>query len=198
MNYKKIIMTSSLSLLIAAFGVNVGAQTVNSTTNSSALTASTSGAMNAGNAQSIHFNTDNSGTSTLKTTPMVAGNSFYGSFSSDFCFGSEGGSLSVLTAGGSIVKMTRDEVCTAMRIFERLQQGAASVYAVDPKTSAKMRQASIDVICLSSDIARQALQNQGLCSTFTQTAVATAAQPLDAKNVKQTTKLVAMSDFIPN
>lgn len=152
-----------VGIVASLFSIGAVAQVdVNAITNSN--TASTSGAMNAGNAQNIHFNGQTPDKQTLKVAPSLGGNSYYGSFSSDNCMVSAGGSLSTIIGGGSVVAPVRDQQCALLRVFERTQQAAASINDVDPNTAARLRQASTDMLCQVSDEAKIALQNQGLCS----------------------------------
>lgn len=152
-----------VSLFVSLFSVSAFAQ-ANLNSTSAATTNSVAGATNAGNAQSIHFNSSQDGTTTLKAAPSMGGNSFYGSFSSDNCMVSGGGTVSTIIGGASVVTPIRDPQCSLLRVYERTQQAASSVANIDPVTSKKLRQAAVDMLCQVSDEAKKALVNQGLCS----------------------------------
>lgn len=152
-------------LLIAALSmVAVGTAQAQSTAQSATQSTATSAAQNAGNAQAITFNSDSSGTSTVRNVPSLGGNGFYGSFSPDNCMVSAGGTAVIAGFGGSVVTPVRDPQCSLLRTFERTQQAAATIAAQDPVTAAKLRQAATDMLCQVSDEARAALARQGLCS----------------------------------
>ncbi len=146
----------ALSLSLATFAA--GAQT----SSSQASTQSTSGSTNAGNNQGVTFNSNSSGTSTLRTVPSVAGSGFYGSFSSDSCMVSGGGGGAVVGFGLNVAIPVEDQKCSLRRNFERTMQAAASTK--DPDRSRRLETAAIDILCQTDDRTKAALAAQGLCS----------------------------------
>lgn len=132
----------------------------NSNTSSNASTQSNAGATNAGNAQSITFNSE--AQDRLKTTPALGGNSFYGSFSSDSCMVSAGVGFSVVGFGGTGVTPIRDTNCDLRRSFERIEQAAA----MQPKRAEQLHQAANDVLCSLGGAVYEAMKNQSLCSSY--------------------------------
>lgn len=132
----------------------------NNSTSSNASTASTAGATNAGNAQSITFNSE--AQDRLKTTPALGGNSFYGSFSQDGCMVSAGVGFSVVGFGGNGVTPIRDTNCDLRRSFERIEQAAA----MQPAKAQQLHQAANDVLCSLGGPVFEAMHNQSLCSDF--------------------------------
>lgn len=131
-------------------------------TASSAVTTSTAGATNAGNAQSINFNSRNDGTSTLRSAPPVAGQGFYGSFSADSCMVSGGGGGSVVGFGINMAVPVEDKNCNLRRNFERVMQASATTK--DPIRAQRLETAAVDILCQADEKTRAALMGQGLCS----------------------------------
>lgn len=152
-----------ITLLISLIGTSAFAQTKLQST-SAATTNSVAGATNAGNAQNINFVTNSDGTTTLKTAPSMGGNSFYGSFSTDNCMVSGGGTISTILGGASVVSPIRDPECSKLRVFERTMQLASTVRVYDAPKSDKITQAATDILCQVSEEAKKALAYQGLCS----------------------------------
>ncbi len=151
---KTIVLAISLSL--AAF--SAGAQT----SSSSATTSASSGSTNAGNNQGITLNSNNSGSSTLRSAPPVGGQSFYGSFSSDSCMVSAGGGGSVVGFGMNVAVPIEDQKCSLRRNFERTMQAAASTKDAD--RARRLETAAIDILCQTDDRTKAALVAQGLCT----------------------------------
>lgn len=136
------------------------AQGLNNMANSNQTTNSTSGAMNAGVNAGVTLNSTSN--DRLKTVPSMGGNSYYGSFSSDNCFNSVGGSAAWMGFGASAVAPVEGKSCVALRAYERLQQGAQ--VEQDPLAQKAIRQAAYDTLCQASDIVRKAMSKNGLCS----------------------------------
>lgn len=160
---KKLVLAVVVTLSTFGLTAPTFAQ-VTATTNSSANTASTAGATNAGNDQRITFNSSADGTTTLRTTPSMGGNSFYGSFSTDNCANSAGGTIAVPMVGFSGVGPVREEQCAMLRVYERTQQGAAVEQNINPERAVKFRQAASDILCMVSEKGYKAMANQGLCT----------------------------------
>lgn len=150
---------AALFIALAFAGV-ANAQTVNSKTDSQA----TSSAANQGNAQNITFNSTGTDRQHVYTNPPVAGNSFYGSFSSDSCVTSAGGGFSGALVGINAVSPVRDEQCSVLRGVERTMQIAATVSQSNPKMASKLQQGAVDMLCMLNDVTAAALKNQGVCS----------------------------------
>ncbi|MEZ2310804.1 hypothetical protein AB6809_29590 [Paraburkholderia sp. RCC_158] len=130
--------------------------------NSSATTASTAGANNAGNAQQITFNNAGdqhySGSYTARTTGQAVVSGFAGSFSSDYCGGTAG--LAVggpgFSVSGGAPKM--DDTCRFLRVFERIEQAATS----DSEHAAQLRAAALDVLAEIDPKVRDIFTRRGL------------------------------------
>lgn len=164
---------AALVALVVGFPLNAAAQQatgqlvnnsnfVSPNTSSQASTQSTSGATNAGNAQSINFNSKNDGTSTVKSAPPLGGQGFYGSFSSDSCMVSGGGGVSVIGLGGQLVTPVEDKNCSLRRNAERIMQISATTK--DAARSQRLETAAIDVLCRAGAETAAALSGQGLCA----------------------------------
>ena len=146
---------------MVAFGAGV-----NSSSQSGSVAASE--ATNAGNAQNITFNTTTpdtvaySGSYTAKTTGAATLPGFAGSFSSDYCGGTAG-----LAGGGtgfsfSIGAPKIDNSCVMLRTFERTQQAAASVDAIDPARAKALRAVSLEILAETDDKVKAIFQKRGL------------------------------------
>lgn len=146
----------ALSLSLAAFSA------VAQTSTSSSTTSASSGSTNAGNNQGVTFNSNNSGSSTLRTAPPIGAQSFYGSFSSDSCMVSAGGGGSVVGFGMNVAFPVEDQKCSLRRNFERTMQAAASTK--DPDRSRRLETAAVDILCQTDDRTKAALTAQGLCT----------------------------------
>lgn len=153
---KTLALALSLSLSLVAF--SAGAQT----SSSAASTSASSGSTNAGNNQGITLNSNNSGSSTLRTAPPIGSQSFYGSFSSDSCMVSAGGGGSVVGFGMNVAFPVEDQKCSLRRNFERTMQAAASTK--DPDRSRRLETAAVDILCQTDDRTKAALTAQGLCT----------------------------------
>ncbi|MCH3877477.1 hypothetical protein LZC34_10000, partial [Campylobacter jejuni] len=124
--------------------------------------SASSGSTNAGNNQGITLNSNNSGSSTLRTAPPIGAQSFYGSFSSDSCMVSAGGGGSVVGFGMNVAFPVEDQKCSLRRNFERTMQAAASTK--DPDRSRRLEAAAVDILCQTDDRTKAALTAQGLCT----------------------------------
>ncbi|CAB3729128.1 hypothetical protein LMG3458_04681 [Achromobacter deleyi] len=153
---KTIALALSLSLSLVAFSANA------QTSSSAATTSASSGSTNAGNNQGITLNSNNSGSSTLRTAPPIGAQSFYGSFSSDSCMVSAGGGGSVVGFGMNVAFPVEDTKCSLRRNFERTMQAAASTK--DPDRSRRLETAAVDILCQTDDRTKAALTAQGLCT----------------------------------
>ncbi|WKK19233.1 hypothetical protein QQL45_07940 [Achromobacter insolitus] len=169
---KTIVLAISLSLA----AVSASAQT----SSSSATTSASSGSTNAGNNQGITFNSDNGGSSTVRSVPPLGGQSFYGSFSSDSCMVSAGGGGAVVGFGMNVAIPIEDQKCSLRRNFERTMQAAASTKDAD--RSRRLETAAIDILCQTDDRTKAALVAQGLC---TNPALTTADHRFDSNAVAQ-------------
>lgn len=165
------VLTSAALILLA------GTANAQTTATSSTQSAATSAAQNAGNAQAITFNSES--TDGMKTTPSVAGNGFYGSFSSDFCMGSAGGGFSAGFFGGNAVTPIRDEQCSVLRGVERTLQVSANIAPTNPGLAIKLQQGAVDMLCQLNDTVGAALKHQGICSDIAAKQIATATSSTD-------------------
>lgn len=157
------------TVLMLALSPSAFAQThAVSRTESQAVSA----AQNAGNAQSITFNSESS--DRLRKTPDVAGNGFYGSFSSDSCVTSAGGGFAGGLFGMNAVTPVRDEQCSVLRGVERTMQVASTIQPANPHIAAKLQQGAIDMLCNLNDTVGDALKGQGVCTEKAQDATTTA------------------------
>lgn len=150
--------TLALALSLSLVAFSAGAQT----STSSSTTSASSGSTNAGNNQGVTFNSNNSGSSTLRTAPPIGAQSFYGSFSSDSCMVSAGGGGSVVGFGMNVAFPVEDQKCSVRRNFERTMQAAASTK--DPDRSRRLETAAVDILCQTDDRTKAALTAQGLCT----------------------------------
>lgn len=160
----RIVAATTLTLALFATGAHAQFQSpttnLNNNTSSSAQTNSSAGASNAGNAQSITFNSE--AQNRLKAAPALGGNSFYGSFSSDSCMVGAGLGVSIVGFGSNAVTPIRDTQCDIRRSFERTMQAAAS----QPKRAEQLTQAANDMLCSLGGPVFKALNNQSLCSDW--------------------------------
>ena len=150
--------TLALALSLSLVAFSAGAQT----STSSSTTSASSGSTNAGNNQGVTFNSNSSGSSTLRTAPPIGAQSFYGSFSSDSCMVSAGGGGSVVGFGMNVAFPVEDQKCSLRRNFERTMQAAASTK--DPDRSRRLETAAVDILCQTDDRTKAALTAQGLCT----------------------------------
>jgi hypothetical protein len=131
----------ALAILVACSSA-LAQSTANVATSSSAQTNSSSGANNAGNAQQLILNSSAPGTQTIKSTGQAVVSGFAGSFSSDYCGGTAGvafGGPGFSVSGGA---PKFDDTCRFLRVYERVQQAAAS----DPGNAKELHQAALDVL----------------------------------------------------
>lgn len=157
---KKIIISLLMLSSFSAF-----AATTNTSESSS---TSVSAAQNAGNSQNINFNTTNpgnvnySGSYTAKTTGAAILPGFAGSFSSDYCGGTAG-----LAGGGvgfafSAGAPKIDNSCVMLRTFERTQQAASSIAAIDPIQAKAIRAVSLEILAETDSKVKEIFQKRGL------------------------------------
>ncbi len=177
---KTIALALSLSLSLVAFSASA------QTSSSASQTSASSGSTNAGNNQGITLNSNNSGSSTLRTAPPIGSQSFYGSFSSDSCMVSAGGGGSVVGFGMNVAFPVEDTKCSLRRNFERTMQAAASTK--DPDRSRRLETAAVDILCQTDDRTKAALTAQGLC---TNPSLTTADHRFENPNVAQTAPMGA-------
>jgi hypothetical protein len=150
--------TLALALSLSLVAFSAGAQT----STSSSTTSASSGSTNAGNNHGVTFNSNNSGSSTLRTAPPIGAQSFHGSSSSDSCMVSAGGGGSVVGFGMNVAFPVEDQKCSLRRNFERTMQAAASTK--DPDRSRRLETAAVDILCQTDDRTKAALTAQGLCT----------------------------------
>ena len=152
------------------------------TTNSSAVTNSTAGATNAGNAQNITFNSapasgGSSTSETVRTTPPVYAPALAASFSQANCMMSVSGGVSFIgfgAAGGAPVdgircdwrldQQSTEAAAMTMQQFAHTDGIPAVTRSALIVKAARMLDAASDMSCLSSDRQRAVLETQGLCS----------------------------------
>ena len=144
-----------LSVLAADTGI-VGSPI--SSTNSSEATATSTN-----NAQSINFNTTPSNKMKTTVQPMLGG--FSGSFSSDYCGATMQASAGAVGFGFSAGGPKIDTACVMLRTFERTQQAAAAVYAIDPQQAIKLREAALEILGLVNPKVREIFEKKGLIQT---------------------------------
>lgn len=150
-----------LSVFAADPGINDSP--ISSTNNAEATATSTN------NAQSINFNTTpaNHTVNTVRTTvqPMMGG--FSGSFSSDYCGATMQASAGAVGFGFSAGGPKIDPSCVMLRTFERTQQAAAAVAAVDPTQAIKLREAALEILGLVDPKVREIFEKKGLIQAET-------------------------------
>jgi hypothetical protein len=99
------------------------------------------------NAQNINFNSGPAATTTTVRTMGSANlGGFSGSFSSDYCGATAQAGLGVIGFGLSGGMPKIDNACVMLRTFERTQQAASSISAIDPIGSEKLRRASLAIL----------------------------------------------------
>ena len=140
------------------------AQTTTSTSTVDANARSTSN--NAGNAQSITFNSPSgvnyggSYTTTLRSTGTAIMGGFAGSFSSDYCGGTAQGALGLVGfsfgAGAPVI----DSSCVLLRTYERTMQAAAST--PDAIQAISIRSAALELLAEINPTVRNIFERKGL------------------------------------
>ena len=136
--------------LMAIIGLNlpVQADPITSSSNASTAEVSTSAAAgNSSNAQNINFNSAPApSTTTIRTTGNANLGGFSGSFSSDYCGATAQAGLGGIGFGVSGGMPKIDNACVMLRTFERTQQAASALSAIDPIGSEKLRRASLAIL----------------------------------------------------
>jgi len=136
--------------LMAIIGLNlpVHADPITSSSNASTAEVSTSAAAgNSSNAQNINFNSAPApSTTTIRTTGNANLGGFSGSFSSDYCGATAQAGLGGIGFGVSGGMPKIDNACVMLRTFERTQQAASALSAIDPIGSEKLRRASLAIL----------------------------------------------------
>ena len=162
MKAKYILIGAAAALLIALVSGRAHADTVVGATSGQSQTATGTStatvAPNTGNGNAVAINTY--GANSVKTVGNAPGIAFSGSFSGDFCAGTVGASGGWL--GGSIgggVPVDKDS-CVDLRVYERLQQGAAS--ETDPDLRRDLKDASYEVLAEISPKIRGILSRRGV------------------------------------
>jgi hypothetical protein len=118
--------------------------TAESSSGASALSG-TSGT--SGNAQLIQFNSAAAPTTTtIRTTGSANLGGFSGSFSSDYCGATAQAGVGGIGFGFSGGMPKIDNACVMLRTFERTQQAASALSAIDPIGSEKLRRASLAIL----------------------------------------------------
>lgn len=150
--------TTILGLIVALFAVGPAMAQVSGNAQNTSNTASTAGASNEGNAQAITFNSSTPGSQTIRTTGNAVVSGFAGSFSSDYCGGTMGGSVGApgvaLAFGGPKI----DDSCVMLRTFERVQQAAVA----DPVNARELRNAALDILAEIDPKVRAIFAKHGL------------------------------------
>jgi hypothetical protein len=140
----------NIIFLIAIIGLNlpVYADPITSSSNASTAEVSTSAAAgNSSNAQNINFNSAPApSTTTIRTTGNANLGGFSGSFSSDYCGATAQAGLGGIGFGVSGGMPKIDNACVMLRTFERTQQAASALSAIDPIGSEKLRRASLAIL----------------------------------------------------
>ncbi|MDQ8032732.1 MAG: hypothetical protein REJ50_12010 [Bordetella sp.] len=189
---KTMILTLSLAMLSG------GAVAQTSTSNASSTTNASAGINAAGNQQGVTFNSRSTTSDSLRTVPPVAGQAFYGSFSSDSCMVSGGGGGSVMGFGMNLAVPVEDSNCSLRRNFERTMQAAATTRDTDK--SRRLETAAVDMLCQTDKATRAALSAQGLCTNLEAVAAAAAAAPPPpptAANTVPTPPLASAQPVLP-
>lgn len=137
-----------------------------STANSSATTQSRATSTNAGNAQSITFNTPagvdygGSYTATVRSTGTAIMGGFAGSFSSDYCGGTAQGALGLVGfsfgAGAPVI----DPSCVLLRTYERTMQAAD--FTTDSTQASNIRGAALELLAAINPTVRTIFERRGL------------------------------------
>lgn len=134
--------TTFIALIVSLFAASTAMAQVSGNAQNTSTTASTAGATNAGNAQNLALNSYAPGSQTIRTTGNAVVSGFAGSFSSDYCGGTMGGSVGApgvaLAFGGPKI----DQSCVMLRTFERVQQAAVA----DPVNARELRNAALDIM----------------------------------------------------
>lgn len=152
--------TIMLTAIMLAFGAQ--AQEVTGTATNNATTTATSAAQNAGNAQSINFNSRNDGTSTLKTAPNLGGLGGYAGFSPENCPNAEGFQLSTIALAGSYIGPRKNDSCDSRMTVRSIGQSAASVS--NPSDKAGLERVMLGKTCLIDAETFELMVEQGLCT----------------------------------
>jgi hypothetical protein len=153
-----------LITLLCCLPIMAVAQTVVSDSTSSATTNARAAANNAGNAQSITFNSPGGltygGSYSVKTTGAAILPGFAGSFSGDYCgstMGAAGGGMGfAFSLGAPYI----DESCVLLRSYERTMQAAANTPI--PEQAFVIRAAALEILAEVNPKVRIIFERKGL------------------------------------
>jgi hypothetical protein len=139
------------------------AQTTTTST-SSVDTNARATANNAGNAQSITYNTpagvNYGGSYSVKTTGTAILPGFSGSFSGDYCGATGGAAGGGMGFAFSIGAPIIDSSCVLLRTYERTMQAAAST--TDPMQAVVIRSAALELLAEINPTVRGVFESKGL------------------------------------
>ena len=125
--------------------VSIAPVTTSSASNNIGTTSAEAGTSS--NAQNINFNSSpGPSTTTIRTTGNANLGGFSGSFSSDYCGATAQAGLGGIGFGVSGGMPKIDNACLMLRTFERTQQAASALSAIDPIGSEKLRRASLAIL----------------------------------------------------
>jgi hypothetical protein len=156
-------LITTLSLLLLPFAASAQ---VNVNTTSSATTQSQSAAQNAGNEQKIIFtgpDTPGHTSANVRNVPSIVGPGLYGSFSSDSCTTSAGGSAAWMGFGGNLAVPVKDDQCNSRRNVTLMMQVSNNLRPFNAKQADAVARAAMNVLCRSDNDVYAALQDAGLC-----------------------------------
>lgn len=122
---------------------------------------------NAGNAQSITYNTpagvNYGGSYSVKTTGTAILPGFSGSFSTDYCGATAGAAGAGMGFGFSFGAPIIDSSCVLLRTYERTMQAAAST--TDPEQAIVIRSAALELLAEINPTVREVFERKGLVET---------------------------------
>lgn len=147
---------AAIVLALASSGVYAQTSATAGQTQTATGTSVASVSPNTGNGNQV----TSYGADSVKTVGNAPGIGFAGSFSSDYCagtVGASGGWLGGAIGGGVPVDK---ESCVDLRVYERLQQGAAS--ETDNTVRRNLRDASYEVLAEISPAIRGILSRRGV------------------------------------
>jgi len=135
----------ALSLNAYAGDTTIGPVSTSSASNNIGTTSADAGT--SANSQNINFNSAPAPTTTtIRTTGNANLGGFSGSFSSDYCGATAQAGLGGIGFGVSGGMPKIDNACVMLRTFERTQQAASALSAIDPIGSEKLRKASLAIL----------------------------------------------------
>jgi len=156
----------ALFALAIAAGAHAQSSTSTTTAQSAAVTNSTAGATNAGNAQSIQFNSDSGHASTsVRTNPTVYVPSPAVSYSALSCangwgVGGSGGYVGIGFGGA-----TEGDKCEGRANATMLMQMSNNLRPINARTADALTLAAINIMCDQDDKVRAKMVEQGLCTS---------------------------------